>query len=397
MITTVEATGLSERKGGKNMKLKKVLAIVVTAAMAFSMAACGSSSTGSSSETSKDTAETSMAESTEKESKAEESKASEGTSEGKEIDIVYLSPSTASNFWSQVEVGILQAKADAEEEYGCKINYTLTGPAEEQETEEYITAFENTIALQPDAIVTATLSIDPTVPKAQEATNAGIVLNFVNCGIGTGDDGANEDAYNEFYYCSNDTIGEMAGQAFLEAAKAKGVDTSKGVIGINMNAENEALEHRIQAFRDYIAENAPDLEMTETYYNGNNTENAQTNAENIISSYGSDLIGMYSGNNITADGVCQAVSAANLGEKFISVGVDSDDIEVEALRAGTLNAIIVQDAYTQGYNCMMNAIQTVLTGSNPESAKQINCPPTIVTADNIDSEEIQFMMNPKIS
>ena len=29
-------------------------------------------------------------------------------------DIIYLTPSTASSFWSQVEVGILQAKADLE-------------------------------------------------------------------------------------------------------------------------------------------------------------------------------------------------------------------------------------------------------------------------------------------
>lgn len=92
---------------------------------------------------------------------------------------------------------------------------------------------------QPDAIVTATLAIDATVPKAQEATNAGIVLNFVNCGIGTGDDGANEDYYNEFYYCSNDTIGEMAAEAFKDAMDAKGV--TSGVLGMNTNVENELL------------------------------------------------------------------------------------------------------------------------------------------------------------
>ncbi|NWO21021.1 substrate-binding domain-containing protein [Oribacterium sp. oral taxon 102] len=354
----------------------------LAAVIAVSLTACG----GAGSSTTASTGATSQ----------ETTAGMTASASGKSYDIVYLSPSTASNFWSQVEVGILQAKTDAEKEYGITINYTLTGPAEEQQTEEYITAFENTIALNPNAIVTATLSIDPTVPKAREATQAGIVLNFVNCGIGTGDDGANEDCYNEFYYCSNDTIGEMAGQAFLAAMKAKDIPMEGGVIGVNMNAENEALEHRIQSFRDYISANAPGLEMTETYYNGNNTEKAQTNAENIIASYGDKLIGLYSGNNITADGVCQAVSAANLGKSFVSVGVDSDDIEVSALRSGTLDAIIVQDAYTQGYNCMMNAILTVMNGKNPEEKKQINCPPTIVTSENIDSEEVQFMMNPAI-
>ena len=177
----------------------------------------------------------------------------------------------------------------------------------------------------------------------------------------------------------------------------KGMPIDKGTIGINMNVENEALNHRIQAFRDYVAANAPALVQTETYYNNNVVEKSQTNAENIIATYGDELIGMYSGNNITCDGVCNAVRAADKKDGFVSVGVDSDDIEIQALRDGYLSAIIVQNAYEQGYKCMENAIRTVVTGTNPEEAKQVNCPPVIVTLDNIDSEEINFIMNPQLA
>ena len=339
--------------------MKKIVALLVACMMVLSLAACG-----------------------------------QKKADTKNFDVIYLTPSTESNFWTQVGTGMEQAKKDLEAELGITVNYSIVGPAGEQDTEEYITAFENAIAQNPAAIVTATLAIDPTVPKAQEATKAGIVLNFVNCGLGVGDDGAHADAYNEFYFCSNDTIGEMAGQAFEEALKAKGIES--GVIGINMNVENEALNHRIQAFRDYISAKLPAFEMTETYYNGNDAEVSQQNAENMIASYGSDLVGMYSGNNITCDGVCQAIQAAGLGDKFVAVGVDSDDIEIEALRNGYLDAIIVQDAFQQGYDCMKNAILTVVNGKNPESAQAINCPPTIVTPANIDSEDIQFMMDPKL-
>ena len=37
---------------------------------------------------------------------------------------------------------------------------------------------------------------------------------------------------------------------------------------------------------------------------------------------------MYSGNNITGDGVCLAVQAAGIGDKIVSVAVDSDDTEM---------------------------------------------------------------------
>lgn len=167
---------------------------------------------------------------------------------GKTYKIIYVTPSTASDFWSQIETGIKQAMKDYEEQLGVKIEYSITGPAEEADAEGYVSALENAIASQPDAILTATLNIDPTVPKAKEAHDAGIVLNFVNCGLGNGDEGdegTHGEYYNEFYYCSNTTIGEMAAQAFLDAMAEKGISTDKGTIGMQMNMENAALDFRM--------------------------------------------------------------------------------------------------------------------------------------------------------
>lgn len=326
------------------MKMKKVVSMLLVGAMTLSLAACsGGKSSGSS----------------------DDKSSSNGGSDKKSYHVIYLTPSTASQFWTYVGIGIENAMKDIEESEGITVDYEVVGPAEESQTEDYVTTFEQCIGKQPDAIVTATLAIDATVPKAQEATNAGIVLNFVNCGIGTGDDGANEDYYNEFYYCSNDTIGEMAAEAFKDAMDAKGV--TSGVLGMNTNVENEALNHRIDGFRKKIAEIAPDLELTDTYYNGNDVETAQKNAENIISTY---------------------------GDKFINVAVDSDDIEIQALKNGVLDAIIVQDAYAQGYKCMENALRTLIDGKNPESKKQVNCPPVVITKDNMDDSDMQDLLDP---
>lgn len=372
---------------------KKMVALFMASMMIVGAVGCGNSANSS---TGADTGNAAgeKAESTTDAAADTTTEAATGDAAGKTYDIVYLTPSTASQFWTYVGIGIENAMKDMEESEGVKINFSTVGPAEESQTEDYVTAFEETIAKKPDAIVTATLAIDATVPKAQEASANGIILNFVNCGLGAGDDGANEEYYNEFYYCSNDTIGEMAAQAYLDAMDAKGMDKTKGTIGINTNVENEALNHRVQSFRDYMAEKAPDLTLTDTYYNGNVVETAQSNAENIISTFGSDLIGMYSGNNITGDGVCLAVQSAGVGEKFVSVAVDSDDTEISALENGSLDAIIVQDAYAQGYKCMENAIKTLITGSNPESEKQINCPPVVITKDNMKDDKMLDLLDP---
>lgn len=188
----------------------------------------------------------------------------------------------------------------------------------------------------------------------------------------------------------------MAAQAFLDAMAEKGISTDKGTIGMQMNMENAALDFRMQGFRDYMAEKAPGLTLTDTEYNGNDSADAQADAENTINAVGADLIGIYAGNNVTCDGVCNALRAANMKEGVVSIGVDSDDVEIAALRDGFLSAIIVQDAFTQGYKCMENAILTLVNGQNPETTKQVNCPPVVVNMENIDSEEIQFMMSPYV-
>lgn len=313
----------------------------------------------------------------------------------KTYKIIYVTPSTASDFWSQVETGIQQAKKDYEAKLGIKIDYTVMGPAQEVDAEGYVSALENAISQNPDAILTATLNIDPTVPKAMEATNAGIILNFVNCGICNGDMPENQAYYNQFYYCSNTTIGEMAAQAFLTAMDEKGLSKDAGTVGMQMNMENAALDYRMTGFRDYMAANAPGLKLTDTQYNGNDSADAQADAEGTISAV-TDLIGFYAGNNVTCDGVCNALRAADMKEGVVSVGVDSDDVEIAALKDGYLSAIIVQDAFTQGYKCMENAILTAHEGKNPEATKEVNVPPVIVTGANIDSEEIKFMMSPYV-
>lgn len=312
-----------------------------------------------------------------------------------ELNVIYLSCSTASEFWQYIGVGIQNAVLDAEEEYGITINLQTTGPAEESQTEAYVTAFEEAIAAAPDAIVTATQVAEATVPKAQEAVGQDIVLNFVNCGLVQEDVTDNADCYNQFYYCSNATIGALAAETMLSILETKGLE-AKGTVAMNYSVVNANGEQRMKGFSDYMAENAPDITCTETYYNNNNLEEAQANVENQISTFGDELIGIYGGNNISGDGAVLAAQAAGINDRVAIIGVDSDEMEIQALEDGVLDAIIVQDAYTQGYNAMMNAIVTVMEGANPEAEKQVNCPPSAVLASQMDDEATQALLNPTL-
>ena len=43
---------------------------------------------------------------------------------------------------------------------------------------------------------------------------------------------------------------------------------------------------------------------------------------------------------------------------------------------------------------MENAILTLLEGKNPESKKQVNCPPVVINSENMAYEEMQDLLDP---
>ena len=55
---------------------------------------------------------------------------------------------------------------------------------------------------------------------------------------------------------------------------------------MHMSVVVETLEERMNGFKAYMAEHAPDLECLDTLYNENDVNNAQSNVETQISTYG---------------------------------------------------------------------------------------------------------------
>lgn len=302
------------------------------------------------------------------------------------IKVTYLSPSTASEYWQYNQIGMENAIKDLETQYPITIDFNVAGPAEEAMTEEYIKAFENVIASQPDVILTATLAGDATVPKTREAQDAGIYVNFVGMGLEGGDSNQYGEFYGVHYYCDNWGIGEAAAQCMIDKLTADGREL-KGTVGIHMSVVVETLEERMDGFKAYMAEHAPEINCLDTLYNDNDVVKAQSNVETQISAYGNDLIGLYGANNVSGDGIALALKGAGLGDSIVGIGVDSDSLEIEALELGNLYAIIAQTPYEQGYSAMVNAVEYVLTGENNAADKHVVCPATAVTQELKESDE----------
>lgn len=315
--------------------------------------------------------------------------------EVKEFDVIWVTCSTQSEFWQYQQIGMENAALDMEEKYGVKINFTVVGPATEAETEAYIRAFENAVASNPDAIISATQVPDSTWSVAKEATDRGIVVNFTNCGLEPLDSNEYSDCYNQFYTTVSADVGDMAGKIFLEMLEANGMEKA-GIVAMEFSNVNPSLQPRMDNFQAYVEGNAADIDVLDCLFNNNDLQRAQADIENQIAANGDKLIGIYGANNISSDGIAIAVENAGIKDQVIAIGVDSDPVAIKALEDGYLDCLIVQDAYGQGYASMVNAIETLLQGKNPETEQKIAMPPVAVTTDNMHEPEYAALLDPTL-
>ncbi len=374
--------------------MEKYLALGLVGMMAMSLTACGGGSGSSEPAAAPDSApaETEAP----AETPAGEADAGEEApaASGESYDITWVTCSTESEFWQYQQIGMENAVADMEAEHGISINFTTVGPATEAETEAYIRAFENAIASKPDAIISATQVPDSTRSISKDAMDQGIIVNFTNCGLETLDSTEFADCYNQYYTTVSADIGDMAGEIMLQLLDEAGI-AKEGVIAMEFSNVNPSLQPRMDNFKAYIEANS-DIEVLDTLYNNNDLAQAQADIENEIATYGDKLIGIYGANNTSGDGIALAVENAGIADKVITIGVDSDPTEIQALEDGFIDCIIVQDAYGQGYAALKNAVETLVQGKNPETEQKIAMPPVAVTTTNMHEDEYAAMLDPTL-
>jgi len=296
---------------------KKLISLLLALAMVLSLVACGAAEAPAATEAPA--------------AAAPEAPAAEAPAapEAKEFDVIWVTCSTQSEFWQYQQIGMENAAKDMEAEHGIKINFTVVGPATEAETEAYIRAFENAVASEPDAIISATQVPDSTWSVSKDATDRGIVVNFTNCGLEPLDSNQYADCYNQFYTTVSSDVGDMAGKICLELMEAAGIEKS-GVIAMEFSNVNPALQPRMDNFQAYVEANS-EIDVLDCLFNNNDLSRAQADIENQIAANGDKLVGIYGANNISSDGIAIAVENAGIKDKVIAIGVDSDPVAIKAL------------------------------------------------------------------
>ncbi|MGV9769099.1 sugar ABC transporter substrate-binding protein [Microbacterium sp. NPDC003461] len=236
------------------------------------------------------------------------------------------------------------------------------------------------IGRNPDGIVLWPLDPQAYVPGLVSAQDADIPVVLINTPMGEQAEGlyasfTGPDVYEE---------GVLSADALNETLGGEG-----NVVIIAGQAGNGTTIGRTDGFTDRLKELGSDIEVLQTVNADFDQQKALEMSRDLITRFGDDIDGVYANDDTMARGFIDAWTEAGKSLEDIPaiVGINGQQDAFEAIKEGYYTATIVQSPVEDG----RLALETIVKVAQGESVDaRLPIPLTVVTAENVDSEEPAF-------
>lgn len=170
----------------------------------------------------------------------------------------------------------------------------------------------------------------------------------------------------------------------LARALAEQIGDKQGkVVMVGSSPGISTVDQRIQGFEEEIAK-FKNLEFIGTQYAGNEVSQAQNMFSSILSA-NPDLIGVASPSENPTMGVAGAIRNAGVSDTVSAAGVDASEAQIELLREGMIDALVIQQPYEMGYKAVESAVTVAKGGQVPT---ETGTGAVIGTAANVDTPDV---------
>jgi len=281
---------------------------------------------------------------------------------------------TSHIFWLTVQAGAAAAGRD----YQVEIEWN--GPPSEADYSRQIQIIDSFIARRVSALAIAAADRTALVGPVERAVKAGIPVVIFDSGL-------DSDRYLSFLATNNYEGGQMAARKLAELLGGKG----KVALLMHMPGSYSSME-RERGFRDALAQEFPGLRIVAEQFGLSDRAKARAAAENILAANPS-LDGMFASAEPSSVGAALAIKQRGLAGKVKLVTFDSSDGLIEELRAGVIDAMVVQDPFLMGYQAVAILVAH-LNGQTP--ARQIDLHASVVTRADLDKPEIDKLLYPDV-
>lgn len=279
---------------------------------------------------------------------------------------------TTHQFWQTVKSG-----ADAAgKEFNAEILFN--GPSKENSVPEQIDIVRNFATQGVDGVAVAATDKAALVTPVEELVGKGIPVVVVDSAI-------EPDASFSFIATDNVAAARLAAQEMGRLLNGKGK-----VAVLNFKKGSGTSDEREQGFLEGIKE-FPGIEVVAREYTESDVGNAVSKTQSILTAH-PDLNGLFASNEPNVIGAATVLEENRLAGKIKLIGFDAADAEIDDLKKGTVQALIVQDPFKMGYEGIKALAMLVRGQGTPE--KRIDTGAKVVTKENLDTPEMQKLVYP---
>jgi len=230
------------------------------------------------------------------------------------------------------------------------------------------------IARHPDAILIAPTDKTALIGPIQRAINAGIAVATVDTFI-----------TKPIAFTNVSTDNPAGGRAAADAL-VKAMGGSGEVAAISVNPGISTTDQRRDGFASELKK-YPNVKYLGVQYCNDDQTKAARQTSALLAAH-RNLKGIFAMNVVSGNGVTQAVKAAGKSGKVKLVEFDAGPPQVQALKAGTIDALIAQYPYGIGQLAVQLAYKYV-TGHKSGIKKHYGTGSAIVTRENVNKPAIK--------
>jgi ribose transport system substrate-binding protein len=236
------------------------------------------------------------------------------------------------------------------------------------------------VAQRVDALAISATDERALSAPVRRAIEAGIPVTIFDSGV-------NVEGYVTFVATDNYGAGCTAARLLGELCGREG---DVGMVMHKPGGTSTML--REQGFEKTLAAEFPSMRIAARQYGMSDRAKSRAVAENILTAHAS-LAGIFASSEASSIGASQAIASRGLSGKVKLITFDTSDAHIDALKNGTIDAMLVQDARRIGFEAVQSLVEK-LRGGAP--ARRIDLPARIVKRVDLDSPDVQALLKPAV-
>src|SRR5678815_1281574 len=299
----------------------------------------------------------------------------------KKLTIAVIPKGTTHEFWKSIHAGSNKAASELTAQ-GTQVEVIWKGPLREDDREQQIQVVEGFAAQGISGIVLAPLDNRALVRPVVDAGSAGVPTVIIDSGLET-------ESIVSFVATDNRKGGVLAAERMGQLLNGKGK-----VMVLRYAEGSASTTEREEGFIGEIKQKFPEIQLISTdQYAGATRDTAKRASENLLNRFGDEVQGIFTPNESSTAGMLLALEDIGKAGKVAFVGFDVSQRFIDALNAGQLQGIVVQNPFNMGYLGVKTIVDSIL--GKPVEQK-IDTGVMLVTKENLQSPEVNALLHPPL-